>query len=107
MVPFSLPSIGPTSLVECSGFEDFEEALKNGVYSSAVGWVIRQKGELTGGKDFISNLKCELQTHFGMKVRSCTSWAVCLFFISKVSFIIMTLLKLIITNCRSGPTSSV
>ena len=43
MVPFSLPSIGPTNLMECHALEDLEEALKNGTYSSAIGWVIRQK----------------------------------------------------------------
>ena len=88
MVPFSLPSIGPTTTMECQGFEDFEEALKKGVYSSAIGWVIRQKEKLlkSSAKEFITTVKIELQGHFGMKVRSCISWAVCLFFINQVKF---------------------
>lgn len=88
MVPFALPSIGPTSTETLQAFDDFEEALKNGEYTSAIGWVIRQKLELLQhGKKFVSSMKAALQSKFGTKVRCCTSWAVCLFFVNQVLYI--------------------
>lgn len=84
MVPFQLPSIGPTNVDICDEFEKFEEALMNGTYSSSIGWVVSLGEKLKADKKFISGKKNELQSSFGLKVRCCTSWAICLFFIKEV-----------------------
>lgn len=42
VVPFDQLSIGPADTEASDAFEGFEEALNQGEYSSAIGWVIRQ-----------------------------------------------------------------
>lgn len=86
LVPFELPSTGPTSLEEFEAFEVFEEALMDHYYSSAVGWLVSLHTVLLGeGKCFIHDMKQELRDAFGLKIRNTVGWALCLFFAKQVS----------------------
>ena len=85
LIPFDLPSTGPTKDEEYKQFEEFEEKLHNHHYSSAVGWLVKLRLLLLSeGKSFVEEMKTELHDVFQMRVRNTIGWALCLFFLKQV-----------------------
>lgn len=86
LVSFELPSVDPETNEDFEAFETYEEALLYSHYSSAVVWVVGLRELLlTEGRQSIQDIKEELWHIFGTKIRSTIGWAVCLFFVSRVS----------------------
>lgn len=85
IVPFDLPSTGPTRPEEYEQFELFEERLQQHHCSSSVGWLVKQRLVLLReGKSFVDAMKTELCDVFKMRVRNTIGWALCLFFLKQV-----------------------
>ena len=87
LVPFSLPTTGPTTPDEMNAYDEFQQSQLNHSFSSAVGWVVYQRQIfLESGKEYVLDTQAELRDAFGMKVRNITGWASCLFILKQVNF---------------------
>ena len=84
LVPFSLPSTGPTTPEEVCAYEEFKECLLSKKFSSAIGWIVQLKE--VNGKEYVQSVQAELREACGTSVRNTTGWASCLFFLSEVGY---------------------
>ena len=83
LIPFGLPSTGPTTSAQYDAFEDFEQALQKTHFSSAVGWMISQREVLlSDSTSFVSEVKDFLRDVFQGNVPNITGWALCLYFLT-------------------------
>ena len=80
IVPFSGPSVGPQTTAEQ---KELTKELRDGTYSSCIGWVIRQKAMLESDKN-LQQMKSELGGLFKGFPRLTQGWALALVFIHKV-----------------------
>lgn len=85
LVPFSLPSTGPTTEEEFDAFEEFKQSLEKGRFSSAVGWVVKQREVfLQSGRVFVQSMQQQIRGSLESRIRNTTGWASCLFFLNQV-----------------------
>ena len=83
IVPFSGPSVGPQTSAEQEEFDQLTTELRDGTYSSCIGWVIRQKAVLECDET-LRKMKLELGGLFKGFPRLTQGWALALVFIHKV-----------------------
>ena len=84
IIPFKLPSIGPTNEQEAAEFEKLNRAMKN--VSSAVGWAISIGRELEEGQQFADDLMETVNSKLpGVDSRLKTAYTTLLFCIRKVN----------------------
>ncbi len=84
-IPFSLPTTGPTTRQEMEAYDYFKQSLIEKRFSSAIGWVVKQRKEFEeNGKAYVQSMQEELRNACGMSVRNTTGWASCLFFFNQV-----------------------
>ena len=87
-VKFSLPSTGPTTSEEFLAFDEFKSGMKEGKYTSAIGWVVGlRKIFLLEGKNYVQSKQQEIRSRVKTYTicRNTTGWASTLFFLEKVS----------------------
>ena len=77
-MPFSKPSIAPSTDQQQEAYEELEEMLNGGALSSMCGWIISMEKVLTN-KDKLKEMKSRVQQHFeGRLVSNWTLLGVCL-----------------------------
>ncbi len=84
IIDFHLPGIGPSDLEEEMERMELERLINSGDMTALIGWAISQGEHLTskdGTKEFLQ-LKDSLRNF--KKGRSCTNWALLLFFLKRV-----------------------
>ena len=87
-VKFSLPSTGPTTSQEFQAFNEFKSGMKEGKYTSAIGWVVGLREKfLCEGKYYVQSKQQEIRDRVRTYTicRNTTGWASTLFFLEKVS----------------------
>ena len=87
-VQFSLPLTGPTTSEEFLAFDEFKSGMKEGKYTSAIGWVVGlRKIFILEGKNYVQSKQQEIRSRVKTYTicRNTTGWASTLFFLEKVS----------------------
>ena len=88
-VRFSVPSTGPTTSEEFKAYDQLKTSMKEGKYSSAVGWVVGLRQVLISeGKQYVRNKQEEITEclkTFNV-FRNTAGWASTLFFLEQVSY---------------------
>ena len=83
LVPFSLPTVGPTNLQEAESFKQLSQKMAE--VSSAIGWAISLGRELRDGRQFddgrLEQVRLKLP---GVEPRLCTAYTTALFVVEKV-----------------------
>ena len=69
LVPFSLPSTGPTTPEEVCAYEEFKECPLSKKFSSAIGWIVQLKEVFDkNGKEYVQSVQAELREACGTSV---------------------------------------
>jgi len=84
VIPFQLPSIGPTTPEEDAAYNQLEQYLLTHYFTSAVGWVVKMGKEFFDtGPAFIQNTRKQL-VNDKANARNATGWAILLFFLHEM-----------------------
>ncbi len=87
-VPFSVPSTGPTTSQEFEAYDELKTSMKEGKFSSAIGWVVGLRNILISeGKEYVRTKQAEITQclkTFHVS-RNTAGWASTLFFVEQVS----------------------
>lgn len=87
VIPFTLPTIGPTNKDEAKNFCDLNEAMKH--VSSAVGWVISLGKQLQEKQQFEDGLLNEVSSRLsGVEPRLCMAYTTLVYCATKVITIV-------------------
>ncbi len=84
VVPFTKPSISPTTDEQQDAFDDLDDILEGGLLSSVYGWVIQQRRVLED-KERIRDMKRQLRAHFAG--RSALNWSLVVTCLQQVRWI--------------------
>ena len=83
LVPFSLPTVGPTNQREAEAFKQMSQKLHE--VSSAIGWAISLGKELRDGQQFDDDRLERVRSKLpGVEPRLCTAYTTALFVVEKV-----------------------
>ena len=83
LVPFSLPTIGPTNQSEAEAFKQMSQKMTE--VSSAIGWAISLGKGLRDGQQFGDGRLKQVRSKLpGVEPRFCTAYTTALFVVEKV-----------------------
>ena len=83
LVPFNLPTVGPTNQQEAETFKQLSQKMTE--VSSAVGWAISLGRELSDGRQFDDDRLERVRSKLpGVEPRLCTAYTTALFVVEKV-----------------------
>ena len=97
LIPFKLPTVGPTNQQEAESFEQISRTMMG--VSSAVGWAISIGRELRDGRQFDDDRLERVRSKLpGVEPRLCTAYTTLLFVVEKVCLYFCMVHKLVVND---------
>lgn len=90
IIPFTGPSVGPSSIKEEECYDLLQAGLKDNTYSASIGFITSFAVALQNGMDKLKKIKKEISPLFSTQHRILQAWSIVLLCVKKVYNYVIT-----------------